>query len=78
MDFILGDMEAAIEVKATERVRSQHLNGLEQIKIDHPSVGPRILVCLEERPRMLDSGILVLPVLEFLRRLWAGDFLQRA
>jgi len=78
VDFILGDMEAAIEVKATERVRSQHLNGLEQIKIDHPSVGPRILVCLEERARMLDSGILVLPVLEFLRRLWAGDFLQRA
>lgn len=76
VDFILGDMEAAIEVKATERVRPQHLNGLEQLQVDHPEVGPRIMVCLEERPRRLENGILVLPALEFLRRLWAGDVLK--
>jgi predicted AAA+ superfamily ATPase len=76
VDFILGDMEAAIEVKATERVRPQHLDGLEQIKVEHPGVGPRILVCLEDRPRLLDGGILVLPALEFLRRLWAGEVLR--
>jgi predicted AAA+ superfamily ATPase len=75
VDFILGDMEAAIEVKATDRVRPQHLTGLEQLKVDHPAVGPRILVCLEDRPRMLESGILVLPVLAFLSRLWAGEIL---
>ena len=75
VDFILGDLEAAIEVKATERIRPQHMNGLEQFKVEHPGVGPRIIVCLEERPRLLENGILVLPVLEFLRRLWAGELL---
>jgi predicted AAA+ superfamily ATPase len=75
VDFILGDLETAVEVKATERVRPGHLRGLEQLKAEHPAVGPRILVCLEERPRRLDNGILVLPALEFLQRLWAGEIL---
>jgi uncharacterized protein len=75
VDFILGDLEAAVEVKATNRVRPQHLRGLEELQVDHPDMGPRILVCLEERARRLESGILVLPALEFLRRLWAGDIL---
>jgi len=56
----------------------QHLHGLEQLKVDFPEVGPRIIVCLEERPRLLDNGILVLPALEFLRRLWAGAILGEA
>ena len=38
-------------------------------------MGPRILVCLEGTPRQLDDGILVLPALEFLKRLWAGEIL---
>jgi predicted AAA+ superfamily ATPase len=75
VDFILGDLEAAIEVKATERVRPQYLAGLRAIQEEHPSVGPRILVCLEGTPRQLDDGILVLPALEFLKRLWAGEIL---
>ncbi|MGA2079845.1 MAG: DUF4143 domain-containing protein [Holophaga sp.] len=76
VDFILGDLEAAIEVKATDRVRPQHQNGLEQLKIEHPRVGHRIIVCLEDRPRLLGNGVLVLPALEFLRRLWAGEVMM--
>jgi predicted AAA+ superfamily ATPase len=76
VDFILGDMEAAIEVKATERIRPQHLNGLQQLKIDQPTVGPRIIVCLEDRPRRSEDGILVLPAMDFLSRLWAGEILE--
>ena len=76
VDFILGDLEAAIEVKATERVRPQHLSGLEQLKAEHPAIGPRILVCLEDRPRRLENGILILPALDFLQRLWAGEILD--
>ena len=52
------------------------MSGLEQLKVDHPEVGPRIIVCLEERARKLESGILVLPAMEFLRRLWAGEILD--
>jgi predicted AAA+ superfamily ATPase len=75
VDFVLGDLDAAVEVKATSRVRTEHLNGLEQIAVDHPGVGIRIVVCLEERPRKLSNGILVLPIMEFLHRLWAGKIL---
>jgi hypothetical protein len=56
-------------------LRPQHLAGLRAIQEEHPSVGPRILVCLEGTPRQLDDGILVLPALEFLKRLWAGEIL---
>ena len=73
VDFILGH-QVAIEVKAVERVRPQHLKGLEQFGLEHPQCQTRILVCLEARARKLESGILILPVLEFLRRLWDGEF----
>ena len=73
VDFVLGD-RVAIEIKGVTRVRPQHLNGLEQICVDHPGIETRILVCLEARARRLESGILVLPVLEFLKRLWAGEW----
>jgi len=76
VDFVLGDLEVALEVKATERVRPHHTAGLEAIQAEHPDVGTRILVCLEGLPRRLDNGILVLPALEFLARLWAGNILK--
>lgn len=75
VDFVLGDMAVAIEVKATQRVHTQHLGGLTQLAIDHPEVGLRILVCQEPQARKLDNGILILPVAEFLQRLWAGEFM---
>ncbi len=73
VDFVLGD-RVAVEIKGVTRVRPQHLNGLEQICVDHPGIETRILVCLEPRARRLESGILVLPVLDFLKRLWAGEW----
>ena len=76
MDYIFGELEAAIEVKATSQLRPEHLKGLEHLKTDHPEVGTRIIVCLEERARRLENGILVLPALEFLRRLWAGGIMR--
>ncbi|MBP7866355.1 MAG: ATP-binding protein [Acidobacteria bacterium] len=78
VDFILGDMEAAVEVKATARVRQDHCAGLVHLARDHPEVGQRFLVCLEDYPRRFDDGILVLPVSEFLRRLWGGEIMSRS
>jgi len=75
VDFVVGHIEAAIEVKATQRVASQHLKGLHAIAAEHPDVGQRILVCLEARPRRTESGIDILPAREFVRRLWAGEIL---
>ena len=34
----------------------------------------RILVCREPVPRYTDDGILILPITEFLERLWTGSF----
>jgi predicted AAA+ superfamily ATPase len=72
VDFVLGRGAVAIEVKATRRVASQHLKGLREFAVDHPGVRRRVVVCLEDVPRRTDTGIDILPVTEFARRLWSG------
>lgn len=74
VDFVLtsGEGEVAIEVKATSKVNTQHLQGLGAFAEDHPRVGRRILVCLEPRRRRTESGIEILPIGTFLKDLWAG------
>lgn len=76
VDFVLGDMEVAVEVKGTERVRSDHLKGLRAIIEDHPNIRQRILVCCEKIPRKTDDGILIIGHDEFIERLWAGDIIS--
>ncbi len=73
VDFIAGDMQVAIEAKATARVTSDHLKGLRQLLQEQPQVGSRIVVCLEPRARRTEDGIWILPAKEFATRLWAGE-----
>lgn len=73
VDFVVNDMETAIEVKGARKATSDHLKGLRALRQDHPEVGRLLLVCLEEHPWRTDDGIDVLPVRDFLRRLWAGE-----
>jgi predicted AAA+ superfamily ATPase len=73
VDFIVNDMEVAIEAKAVARVTSDHVKGLRELAIDQPSVAKRLVVCLEEKPRTLPDGTEVLPAAEFARRLWDGQ-----
>jgi predicted AAA+ superfamily ATPase len=73
VDFVLGDMQAAIEAKSSERITRDHLKGLRTLKEDHPNVGRRIVVCRERRARKTEDGIEILPVSSFIRKLWAGD-----
>lgn len=73
VDFIVGAMEVAIEVKSTAKAGSHHLGGLRALKEDHPRVGRRLLVCQEPRRRVTSDGIEILPVERFLERLWAGE-----
>lgn len=70
VDFILGDMQLAIEAKASERVTRDHLKGLRALVEDHPKVRRRIVVCREPRARRTDDGIEILPVKTFVRKLW--------
>ncbi len=72
VDFIVDDMRVAIEVKASGRVDSDHLKGLRALAADHPSVGRRLVVCLEPRRRLLPDGIEVVPAGAFLDELATG------
>lgn len=78
VDFVVGDLSAAVEAKATARIKSDDLNGLRQLKADHPRVGPRFVVCLEPRARVTEDGIGLLPWKTFRDRLWADDLLPSA
>ncbi len=73
VDFVLGDMQLAIEAKSSERITRDHLKGLRSLAEDHPRVGRRIVVSREPRARKTDDGIEILPATTFVKRLWAGD-----
>jgi predicted AAA+ superfamily ATPase len=70
VDFVLGDMAAAIEVKAG-RVHEGDLGGLKALREEF---APRraIVVSMERQRRKIDAGVEVLPWREFLAELWAG------
>ena len=73
VDFVLGDMQLAVEAKATSRITSDHLKGLRSLVADHPGIGRRVVVCLEPRARRTEDGIDILPGEVFSRRLWEGE-----
>ncbi len=73
VDFIINDMEVAVEAKASQKIHAKHLKGLRNLKIDHPSVKRRMIICLEEKYRETDDGIEVVPARDFVEMLWRGD-----
>jgi uncharacterized protein len=72
VDFIVNDMECAIEVKASGAIASHHLKGLRELARDHPEVKRRVLLSAEPRDRRTPDGIDILSVRGFLRALWEG------
>lgn len=75
VDFIVNDMQTAIEAKATAKITADHLRGLRHLVRDHPRIGQRVVVCLESKSRRTEDGILILTAPEFCDRLEAGDLL---
>jgi predicted AAA+ superfamily ATPase len=71
VDFITGDMQCAIEAKASAKITSTHLANLRHLAADQ-SPKRRIVVCLESKRRKTDDGIEILPMSEFIEDLWAG------
>ena len=76
VDFVLGDMQLAVEAKASEKIVARHLKGLRTLAQEHPNAERRVVVCLEPRPRRTEDGIDVLPAAEFAHRLWQGRLLD--
>jgi predicted AAA+ superfamily ATPase len=72
VDFIVGDMDLAIEVKGTRRVHEGDLRGLATLG-EESRVRHAVVVSLERAPRRIGRGIEVLPWRTFVERLWAGD-----
>jgi predicted AAA+ superfamily ATPase len=72
VDFVLGDAEVAIEVKATDRPTTDHLKGLRAWREEHPR-SRGILVCRGPRARRTDDGIEIVPWRDFLRSLWRNE-----
>lgn len=75
VDFILNDLECAIEVKSSSRISDKHLKGLRELKIEHPQVKKRIVVCNEQLFRITADEIEILSVSNFIERLWSGDLI---
>jgi predicted AAA+ superfamily ATPase len=73
VDFILGDMQLALEVKGSQNVHDAHIRALKALREEH-AVEKSVVVCLEKEPRMLEQGVEVLPWQNFLEKLWAGKF----
>ncbi len=74
VDFVLGDAAVGIEVKSTAHISDAHLRGLRELRTDQPAAKRLVCVCSEPRPRRTSDGIDILPVGEFLARLWKGDY----
>jgi predicted AAA+ superfamily ATPase len=74
VDFILNDCEIAIEAKGGEHLRNNDLLGLRELKIEHPHVKERIIVCMEKKRRVTEDGIQIVPYLEFISGLWNKEW----
>lgn len=72
VDFVLGDMQAAIEVKGSARVHEGDLGGLRALRASQ-RVKHALVVSLEKEPRKLEGGLEVLPWRVFVERLWGDE-----
>lgn len=73
VDLIVGDFDLAVEFKATENVKMEHLRGLKAL-MEENTVKKSILVSLEKEPRQIDN-ILSLSWEMFCKRLWQNELL---
>lgn len=74
VDFILGEKEVAIEIKAKQKIQNSDLKGLKALLEDGP-LKHSLVVSLENEPRFLENGIQILPWKLFLEKLWDGEFI---
>jgi len=72
VDFIINDMECAIEAKATDRVKKDELYGLRELQKDHAEIKRRILVSLVDQSRITEDGIEIVNYNDFISLLWSG------
>ena len=74
VDFILGDHEVAVEVKATVLADDRHMRGLRAFQEEY-RVKEALLVTRDTKPRKV-GNIRILPWNMFLEELWAGKLIR--
>lgn len=72
VDFVVNDLECAIECKSSTEVQTHHLKGLRELKTEHQAVGKQIVVSRESKSRKTSDGIEILSVADFIGELWSG------
>ncbi len=72
VDFVLGDMEVALEIKSSKRVDNVRVKGLRALAESH-TLKRLILVSFEEVPEKLAGNIECLYWRDFLEQLWCGQ-----
>ena len=71
VDFVLGNMEVALEIKGSRRAHEGDIRGLNALLAEHKVRRP-LLISLEREPRKLGAQVRAVPWQEFLRELWSG------
>lgn len=74
VDLIVNDCEHAFEFKSSARLTNAHLRGLRELRNDNRKIKTLTLVNLQEHASQTEDKIDVLPVKEFLQRLWADSW----
>jgi uncharacterized protein len=74
VDFILGNSEVAIEVKASDNVNFAHTKGLVAFREEYDNTNCMV-VSHDPYPRLMDNGVRILPWKMFLDKLWAGEII---
>lgn len=78
VDFLVySDLEdvVAIEVKSGANPSAKDFKGLKALEEEVP-LKRKIVVCQAETPRKTKEGIEILPLVEFLEKLWAGKIIK--
>lgn len=70
VDFIINDMEIAIECKSSRIINNKHLKSLRELHKDHPTLKKKIVISLETEARCTEDQIMIYPVEQFLALLW--------
>jgi len=72
VDFVVGN-QLAIEVKASRRVSDQDLRSLKALR-EEKNIKQFMVVC-QEPVRRISGGIEILPIADFLKKLWGGGLI---
>lgn len=74
VDFVLGDHEVVVEVKATPMAHKRHISGLQRFAEEY-TVKHKILVTNDAYHRKLED-VWVLPWNIFFEKLWSGELIS--